>query len=216
MEIEGSHPFQLVLSYEEGEIYVVDVAGRPHSVITGCFTTAFIIALLAKYRDTFYSCLEYPMQLDDYFYIPDFCFLIRPSQLADSNSLDVSIVGEIAISQNTNSVLRKCANYFGIFDVDVTICVDMEESCNPSVEHMTRSKISRSNDVNFEKTLKLYIFYNEVIPSPITIPFNEEFTFKIKKSSMERKLREQAKQQNNDDFIEIKVSLQSIDIFGSQ
>ena len=217
MEIEGSHPFQLALSYEEGEIYIVDVAGRPHNLITGCFATAFIIALLSKYGRTFYSSWENPLQLDDYFYVPDFSFQITSSQLADSNSSDVSIVGEIAISQNTNSILRKCANYFAIFDVDVAICVDMEESlCNPSVEHMTRSKISRSNDVNFEKTLKLYIFYSEEIPYPITVPFDKEFSFKIKKSSIERKLRESAKQQDNNDFIEIKVNLESIIVFKTQ
>ena len=218
MEIEGSHPFQLVLSYEEGEIYIVDVAGRPHNLITGVFNTAFMITLLSKYGDTFYSSWENPLQFGDYFYEPDFSFQIRKSQLADSNFSDVSIVGEIAISQSTNSVLRKCSNYFKIFNVDVVICIDMEETLSNSsfIKCRTRSKISRSDHENLEKTLKLYIFYSEEVPIPITVPFDEDFSFKIKKSAIERKLHETAKQPNGEDFIDVKLKLKSIDVFKTQ
>lgn len=46
---------------------------------------------------------------------------------------------------------------------------------------MMISRISRYKNLNIIKKLRLYIFYNEEIPSPITVPFDKDFSFKIKK-----------------------------------
>ena len=226
----SSRPYLLVLSWEDGNVFVVDIASRQHSVIAGYFSESIGIALRENYGNIFYSSTDSSIETVHQYLVPDFSFQVNSDYLTNFDSFDLAIVGEIAISQSTGNVLEKCSKYVRDFDVDIAICVDLTENPSSFIENGAKTEellqdmqtqicsnlLSKCKKYSSEHTLRLYVFdERDIIPEGIDVPFDVPFTFKIRTKAIERKLNETTMERirSNAEFIEVTVTLSSIATF---
>ena len=156
----SSRPYLLVLSWEDGNVFVVDIASRQHSVIAGYFSESIGIALRENYGNIFYNSTDSSIETEHQYLAPDFSFQVNSDYLTNFDSFDLAIVGEIAISQSTGNVLEKCSKYVKDFDVDIAICVDLTENPSSFIENGAKTEeLLQDMQTQIQSTLHTLLFY---------------------------------------------------------
>ena len=157
---------------------------------------------------------------------PDFSFsivreFIRPKFINRTNIKIPTIIGEVAYSESLDHLLDRSRQYIKDLSADIVIAVHVpkprlvKEEPDAEIEKLTVAK----GRLEAPSRVYLYIFYkNELESEPITVPFDQEFTFQLRIDSLQRKIRKKlrAEFELQSDSIDVTILLKKDTIFAPE